>query len=176
MLRGVAHRALGGSKYFGAAENEKPLQSGCKGFVCELQSGCRLSFSGGVFGVVGRSEWIIWVGGELYHCQICNVDEVLAVVVSIIEREAFGDRADVVVLRFADLRLKRTVAEVAHNHPILAVSLELRAGLDFGDFVEARRGRERVEDASLGEQSVAEEVVGGLRHSGRAFPLPTGRR
>ncbi len=69
---------------FGAAENEKPLQAVCKGFVFWLQSGCKLSFSGGVFAVVGRSEWIIWVGGELYHCQICDVYEVFSIVVSTI--------------------------------------------------------------------------------------------
>ena len=60
------------------------MQVVCKGFVWGLQSGCRLSFSGGVFGVVGRSEWVVGVGGELYHCQICDVHEMFAVVVSII--------------------------------------------------------------------------------------------
>lgn len=69
---------------FGVAENEKPLQVVCKGFVFWLQSGCKLSFASGVFAVVGRVEWVIGVGGELYHCQICDVDEVFAIVVSTI--------------------------------------------------------------------------------------------
>ena len=80
----VMFRELGGSKNCRAAENEKPLQVVCKGFVFGLQSGCRLSFSGGVFAVVGRAEWIIGVGGELNHRKICDVHEVLAVVVSTI--------------------------------------------------------------------------------------------
>ena len=84
LLRGVAHHALGGSKYFGAAANEKPLQSVCKGFVFRLQSGCKLSLSGGMFAIVGRAERIIWMGGELYHCEVCNIDEVFAVMVSIV--------------------------------------------------------------------------------------------
>ena len=42
--------------------NEKPLQVACKSFVFGLQSGCKLSFTGGVFGIVGRIEWIV-VGG-----------------------------------------------------------------------------------------------------------------
>ena len=57
------------------------MQVVCKGFVFRLKSGCKLSFASGVFAVVGRSEWIIWVGGELYHCQICDVYEVFSVVV-----------------------------------------------------------------------------------------------
>ena len=80
-LNSVLFRAQGGYKFFGAAENEKPLQSGCKGFVWELQSGCRLSFAGSVFGVVGGVERVVGVGGELYHCKVCDVYEVFAVVV-----------------------------------------------------------------------------------------------
>lgn len=70
--------------FYRAAENEKPLQVVCKGFIFGLQFGCMLSLSGGVFGVVGRVEWIIWMGSELYHCQICNIDEVFSVMISII--------------------------------------------------------------------------------------------
>ena len=66
------------------SENEKPLQVVCKGFVFRLQSGCRLSFSCGVFGVVGGVEGIVRVGGELNHRKICDVYEVFAVMVTII--------------------------------------------------------------------------------------------
>ena len=77
----VVHHERGGSKIFGAAGNEKPLQSVCKGFVFGLQSDCKLSIAGGVFAVVGGGERVVRVGGELYHCQICDVYEVLSIVV-----------------------------------------------------------------------------------------------
>ena len=63
------------------SENEKPLHVVCKGFVFGLQSGCKLSFAGGVFGVVGGGERVVRVGGEFYHCKVCDVYEVFSVMV-----------------------------------------------------------------------------------------------
>ena len=41
--------------------------------------------------VIGGAEWIIRVGGKLYHCQIGDIYEMLAVVVALIYRETFLD-------------------------------------------------------------------------------------
>lgn len=75
--------------------------------------------------VVGWAEWIIRVCGELYHGEICNIHEMFAVVVALIYREALFDRADVIVLCAAYLGLKRSVAEVAHNHAVLRYSSKI---------------------------------------------------
>ena len=66
------------------------------------------------------------MGGELYHGEIGDVYEMFAVVVALIYREALFNRADVIVLCAPYLGLEGTVAEVAHNHAVLAVLLEAR--------------------------------------------------
>ena len=82
MAQNFSARRVGFGLYlFCAAGNKKPLQVVCKGFVLGLQSGCRLSLSGGVFGVVGGGERVVGVGSELYHCEVCNIDKMFAIVV-----------------------------------------------------------------------------------------------
>ena len=90
--------------------------------------------------IVCGFEWIIRVCGELYHCKICDVYEMFAVVVALIYREALFDRADIIVLCAAYLGLKRSVAEVAHNHAVFTILLEAWAGLHACNHVEARSG------------------------------------
>ena len=75
--------------------------------------------------VIGWVEWIIRMGGELSHGEICNIHEMFAVMVALIYREALFDIADVIVLCAAYLGLKRSVAEVAHNHAVFAVFLDI---------------------------------------------------
>ena len=55
------------------------------------------------------------MGGELYHGEVGDVHEVLAVVVALIYRKAFFNRADIIVLCAAYLGLKGAVAKVAHD-------------------------------------------------------------
>ena len=56
--------------------------------------------------VIGWVEWIIRMGGELYHGEIGDVYEMFAVVVALIYREALFNRADVIVLRAPYLGLE----------------------------------------------------------------------
>ena len=56
--------------------------------------------------VIGWVEWIIRMGGELYHGEIGDVYEMFAVVVALIYREALFNRADVIVLCAPYLGLK----------------------------------------------------------------------
>lgn len=112
--------------------------------------------------VVGWAEWIIRVCGELYHCKICDVYEMFAVVVALIYREALFDRADIIVLCAAYLGLKRSVAEVAHNHAVFAVFLEDRTGLHARDHVEAWSGLYGFKNARLLKQAGSKVVVDGF--------------
>lgn len=105
--------------------------------------------------IVCGFEWIIRVCGKLYHCKICDVYEMFAVVVALIYREALFDRADIIVLCAAYLGLKRSVAEVAHNHAVFAVFLEDRTGLHARDHVEARSGFCGLKNARLLKQAGA---------------------
>lgn len=65
--------------------------------------------------VVGWAEGVLRMGGELYHGEVGDVHEVLAVVVALIYRKAFFNRADIIVLCAAYLGLKGAVAKVAHD-------------------------------------------------------------
>lgn len=103
--------------------------------------------------VVGWVERVLRMGGELYHSEIGDVHEMFAVAVALIYREAFFNRTYVIVLCAAYLGLKGTVAEVAHDEAVPAVFLEARAGLDAGDFVEARRGLNWLKNARLLKQA-----------------------
>ena len=49
------------------------------------------TFFRGMNAVIGWVEWIIRMGGKLYHCQIGDIYEMLAVVVALIYRETFFD-------------------------------------------------------------------------------------
>lgn len=126
--------------------------------------------------VVGWAERVIRMGGELYHGEIGDVYEMFAVVVALIYREALFDRADIIVLCAAYLGLKRSVAEVAHNHAVFAVGLELRAGLKTCDIIEARSGLYGRKNTRLFEQAGAEIIMDGLRHIGRVSLKPTRQR
>lgn len=107
------------------------------------------------------------MGGELYHGEVCNIYEMFAVVVALIYREALFNRADVIVLCAPYLGLEGTVAEVAHNHAVFAVLLEARAGLDSGDFIEARRRLCGFKNARLLKQTGSEVIVDGLHQNGQ---------
>lgn len=109
--------------------------------------------------VIGWVEWIIRMGGELYHGEIGDVYEMFAVVVALIYREALFNRADVIVLCAPYLGLEGTVAEVAHNHTVFAVLLEARARLHARDSVDIRSGFRGLKNARLLKQAGAEVVV-----------------
>lgn len=116
-------------------------------------------FSRGVDAVVGRAEWIVRVGDELYHCKICDVYEMFAVVIALIYREALFDRADIIVLCAAYLRLEGAVAEVAHNHTVFTILLEAWAGLHACNHVEAWSGLYGFKNARLLKQASAEVIM-----------------
>ena len=126
--------------------------------------------------VIGWVEWIIRMGGKLYHCQIGDIYEMLAVVVALIYRETFLDLTYIVVLCLADLRLEAAIAKVAHQHAVFAVGLELRAGLKTCDIIEARSGLYGRKNTRLFEQAGAEIIMDGLRHIGRVSLKPTRQR
>lgn len=107
------------------------------------------------------------MGGELYHGEIGDVYEMFAVVVALIYREALFDRADIIVLCAAYLGLKRSVAEVAHNHAVFAVLLEARAGLHARDHGEARCGLCGLKNARLLKQAGAEVIVDSFHQNGQ---------
>lgn len=109
--------------------------------------------------VIGWVEWIIRMGGELYHGEIGDVYEMFAVVVALIYREALFNRADVIVLCAPYLGLEGTVAEVAHNHAVFAVLLEARARLHARDSVYIRSGLRGLKNARLLKQAGAEVIV-----------------
>ena len=115
------------------------------------------------------------MGGELYHGEVCNIYEMFAVVVALIYREALFNRADVIVLCAPYLGLEGTVAEVAHNHAVFAVLLEARAGLDSGDFIEARRRLCGFKNARLLKQTGSEVIVDGL-HKPKTIKIKTKAR
>ena len=121
--------------------------------------------------VIGWVEWIIRMGGELYHGEIGDVYEMFAVVVALIYREALFNRTDVIVLCAPYLGLEGTVAEVAHNHAVFAVLLEARARLHAGDFVEARRGFCGFKNARLLKQTGSEVIVDGLHQNGQLLEV-----
>lgn len=117
--------------------------------------------------VIGWVEWIIRMGGELYHGEIGDVYEMFAVVVALIYREALFNRADVIVLCAPYLGLEGAVAEVAHNHAVFAVLLEARARLHAGDFVDIRSGLRGLKNARLLKQAGAEVIVDSFHQNGQ---------
>ena len=88
--------------------------------------------------VVNGFKRFVGVYCEFHECEICYVNQMLAVVVGIVRTNAPSYTADIVVLIFADLFLQVAVSKITHRHSVAHCRLEFVRPLYFKDFVERR--------------------------------------